>query len=87
MKIMIPGRRVLKVIPGRHPAHYETLPHNDCPMAESCDCDCDACIDAREGQILSEGNRRWYERHFKQARRILLAVPARKPRTRSMSEL
>jgi len=50
-----------KTIPGRHPVHYETLPHDkNCPDPKRCDCDCHGCVHARNGKVLSEKNRAWF---------------------------
>lgn len=61
--------KIEREIRGRHCVHYETLPHFNCPDSERCDCDCDACVVARGGKVLSQINREWFIKHYQQQKK------------------
>lgn len=44
--------------------HYETIPHDNCLNSKHCDCDCNACVNERGGQLISKRNREWFVQAF-----------------------
>jgi hypothetical protein len=48
----------------RHPVHYETIPHDNCPDPDHCDCDCHGCVHARGGVVVNEANRQRFVKDF-----------------------